>query len=83
MITVLDYSGSQGWIPRPPEGQWFQVDLGTQTAVTGIIMQGHPTNPGYGVTTFSVQYSDTGAEDDWTDLNDAEGNRLQVHAYVG
>ena len=78
MITVLDHSGNQGWVPRHPREQWFQVDLGMRTVVTGIIMQGHPSDPGFGVITFTVQYSDTA--DDWVDLSDAEGNRLQVHA---
>ncbi|XP_038054096.1 scavenger receptor cysteine-rich domain-containing group B protein-like [Patiria miniata] len=74
--------GNDGWVPRPHEGQWFQVDIGDYTAVTGLIMQGHTGGRHY-VSTFTVQYSNTGESDDWLGLTDPEGEIIQLNGNTG
>ncbi|XP_022099140.1 scavenger receptor cysteine-rich domain-containing group B protein-like [Acanthaster planci] len=74
--------GTDGWVPRPHQNQWFQVDLGDLTAVTGLIVQGHSGGRHY-VSTFTVQYSNTGESEDWLGLIDAEGHTLQLNGNAG
>ena len=63
------------WIPSTPANQWIQVDLGELSAITGVIVGGHPNRV---VLTFTVQYSDTSESDDWQSLADAQGETIQV-----
>ncbi|XP_022100964.1 antigen WC1.1-like [Acanthaster planci] len=68
--------GSDWWRPRYHQDQWFQVDLGDHTAVTGLIVQGLHYHH---VSAFTVQFSNTAESEDWLALTDAEGNILEFH----
>ena len=73
------YTGnSHWWIPTVADVavSWIQVDLGLPgQVVTGLIVQGFGT---YYVETFSVKYSLTGESESWHDLENADGDTIQV-----
>ncbi|XP_076461744.1 uncharacterized protein LOC143294198 [Babylonia areolata] len=49
--------GDSAWMPRFMDTtQWLQVDLGRPEQITGIVTQGHPTQP-FWVTKFTVALS--------------------------
>ena len=73
------FKDKDGWIPKEKTGQWIQVDLGQNTAFTGLMIQGNKFNQYYAsVTTFSVEFSNTGGSDDWQSMTDASGKVIEV-----
>ncbi len=80
--STLFYTGnSHWWIPSASAvaDSWIQVDLGLPgPVVTGLIVQSHPTQY---METFSVQYSLTGESESWHDLENADGDTIQVSLF--
>ena len=84
-LNNLGGNGKAGaWCAASGDRQapWFQVDLGEQTQVEGVITQGR-SDANQHVTAYQVQYSDD--ETDWqyvtdgTNVNDAQvGEDLQT-----
>ena len=73
---------SGGWSSGANDlNQWFQVDLGQYTTVTGIATQGTQSHDEY-VTAYKLQYSDDGVTFQFYKASPLEAEKVHLTSFI-